>query len=125
MFLAKFSQVSEDSTSFDMDKNGNMPFIGKILAGKAAASIINGTVFLREGLEVNTTYACMTEEVTNEDGETFVNVVIIDKVPLRDFLPLSKELGKGVLLREAKKADELINAEGDSASTINDLLGDE
>lgn len=122
MFLAKFSQVSEESTVFEADKNGNLPYIGKILAGKAAASIINGTIFEREGLEVNTTYACMTEETTNDDGETFVNVVIIDKVPLRDFLPLSKELGKGVLIRDAKAVADKAAA---VATSVNDFVDEE
>ena len=35
MFVAKFQQVT--SSKFNADKNGNMPFIGKILAGTARA----------------------------------------------------------------------------------------
>jgi len=43
MFVAKFQQVN--SAKFNTDKNGNFPYIGEIIAGKATGSIINGTMF--------------------------------------------------------------------------------
>ena len=49
MFIAKFQQVN--SIKFDADKNNNMPFIGEVLAGTATGTIINGTMFQREGLK--------------------------------------------------------------------------
>ena len=51
MFLAKFQQVTSDK--FNSDKNNNKPYIGVVLAGTANGSIINGTIFVREGLKIN------------------------------------------------------------------------
>lgn len=108
MFIAKFSQVSEES-KFEADKNGNLPYIGEILAGKAKGSIINGTIFEREGLLPNKMYACETKEVEDtETGEVYTNVVILDQVSILEYQALSKELGKGMLIRENKVVEETV-----------------
>ena len=98
MFLAKFQQVNSDK--FTADKNGMMPYIGTVLAGKATGTIINGTIFEREGLESNQLYACENVKVTLErDGvETeVVNVQIIAKVSILDYVTLQKSLGAPVV----------------------------
>jgi len=94
MFLAKFQQVTSDK--FNSDKNNNKPFIGEVLAGTATGSIINGTIFVREGLESNVTYACTNYTETYE-GEEYTQTRIIGKVPLAEFHALETQLGKGQL----------------------------
>lgn len=94
MFVAKFQQVN--STKFDTDKNGNFPYIGEILAGKATGSIINGTMFNREGLEPNKAYLC--QNVTEEyEGKDQVRTTVISAVSLLELKPLMDQLGKGIL----------------------------
>lgn len=90
MFVAKFSQTT--GAPFTSDKNGNMPFIGDVLAGKAKGTIINGTMFLREGLQPNKIYAC--ENVEEEyEGKKQVRVNIISEVSLLEYSALRTQLG--------------------------------
>jgi len=94
MFVAKFQQVNSDK--FSTDKNGNFPYIGEILAGRATGSIINGTMFQREGLEPNKAYLC--QNVTEEyEGTDQVRTTVISAVSLLELKPLMDQLGKGTL----------------------------
>lgn len=111
-FIAKFAQVSEEST-FTADKNGNLPYIGKLLAGKAHTTIVNGTIFEREELKANKPYLCTCEpamdsdgeQMTTTDGDPMYNVVFVDEVGVRDLIAMSKECGKPVLLNRKEKAN--------------------
>lgn len=90
MFLAKFQQVTSDK--FTADKNGNLPFIGEVLAGKSTGTIYNGTMFQRENLEENVVYACSNH--TDEEYPDNVQTKIISKVSLLELNPLMTQLGK-------------------------------
>lgn len=114
MFVAKFNQVSADSDKFTADKNGNMPFIGTILAGKAKGSLINGTIFERDGLKTQKMYLCQNEieEYTNPDtGEVTnqIRVVVLSEISPIEFIQVKKELGVGKLVvssvEEAEEAE--------------------
>lgn len=94
MFIAKFQQVN--STKFNTDKNGNFPFIGEILSGKATGSIINGTMFQREGLEPNKAYLCQNT-IEEYEGKEQVRTSIISAVSLLELKPLMDQLGQGIL----------------------------
>jgi hypothetical protein len=94
MFVAKFSQTNGEP--FSSDKNGNMPFIGEVLAGKAKGTLINGTMFHREGLQPNKLYAC--ENVEEEyEGRKQIRVRIIAEVSVIDYPQLRTALGAGKL----------------------------
>ena len=95
MFVAKFQQVS--SSKFKTDKNNNYPYIGEILAGQATGSIINGTMFQREGLLPNKAYLCQNIEEEYE-GETQIRTSIISEVSLIELQPLMIQLGKPKLI---------------------------
>ena len=104
MFVAKFKQV--DSPKFKADKNGNNPYIGEILSGTATGSIINGTMFHREGLEVNKAYLCQNTLVELEDGTEVLNTSVISAVSLIELKPLMDQLGPGRLIRAEVEAPE-------------------
>jgi len=93
MFLAKFQQVTSDK--FEADKNGNNPFIGEVLAGTATGSLINGTIFTRDGLESNTLYAC--DNFVDSEYPDNIQTRILGKVSFSEYNSLSKELGQGRL----------------------------
>lgn len=112
MFIAKFSQVDNTNGKFSPDKNGQLPLIGDVLAGTASASLINGTIAHREGIEPNVMYLCDNEyrEYTNPDtGEVTkqIDVKVLSRVSVLEFAALRKELGAGQLVRptEAGGAD--------------------
>lgn len=98
MFLAKFNQAS--GASFTADKNDNMPYIGTVLAGKSSSSIVNGTIFEREGYSTKKTYLCMN--TPNEEYPEYPNVEIVQEVSAIEVVQMFKELGKGI--RVAPKA---------------------
>jgi len=102
MFVAKFQQVT--SSKFKADKNGNMPFIGKILAGTARGSVINGTMFQRDGLEPNKAYLCQNE-IEEYNGEDQITTSVISVVSLLELVPLVNQLGKGQLLMESNSPE--------------------
>lgn len=111
MFIAKFNQVSADSEKFTADRNGNLPYIGTILAGRAKGSLINGTIFEREGLKVQKLYLCQneSEEYTNPDTGEITNqtrVVVLSEVTPIEFIQLKKELGAGKLETSILVEDE-------------------
>ena len=94
MFVAKFQEVT--STKFKADKNQNMPYIGEVLAGTADGTIINGTMFKREGLIPNKAYLC--QNVTEDyEGNPQVSTKVISEVSLLELQPLMTQLGKPVL----------------------------
>jgi hypothetical protein len=95
MFIAKFQQVN--SAKFSQDKNGNFPFIGEILSGTATGSIINGTMFKREGLLPNKAYLCQNT-IEEYNGEDQVHTSVISEVSLLELQPLMTQLGKGQLI---------------------------
>ncbi len=91
MFIATFQQVNSDK--FTADKNGEMPFIGKLVAGPAKATLINGTVFKTQNYIPNRLYACQNVTVTLEDGRTVQNVDIIAEVSVVDLPALMVTCG--------------------------------
>ena len=93
MFLAKFTQVSSDK--FVADKNGQMPFIGTVLAGTARGTIINGTMFVREGLIPNKVYAC--DNFTDPNYPDNVQVQVVSEVSLLEYNSLRAQLGAPVV----------------------------
>jgi len=91
MFVAKFTQTQ--GAPFQADKNGNMPFIGEIFAGVATGSIINGTMFSRNGLEPNKLYAC--ENFVDPEYPNNHQVRIITEISIMDYQKLRTVLGEG------------------------------
>ncbi len=101
LFVAKFAQTNNEP--FIADKNGNMPYIGQVLAGVANGSIINGTIFEREGLEPNKLYLC--QNTVDEEYPDNVQTEVISTVSVTEFMDLRKSMGAGriVLLEEAEE----------------------
>jgi hypothetical protein len=93
MFLAKFQQVTSDK--FKGDKHKTKPFIGEILAGVATGSLINGTMFGRNGLEENVMYAC--DNFTDEEYPDNIQTRVLSKVSLLEYNALAAQLGAGNL----------------------------
>ena len=97
MFIATFQKT--DSSKFNADKNNNKPYIGKVLAGTSTGSIINGTMFQRDGLIENKAYLCNNEtEVYN--GKDIVHTRVISEVSLLELQPLMSQLGEPRLGRD-------------------------
>lgn len=93
MFIAKFNQTT--GSPFTSDKNGHFPFIGTVLAGKSTGTLINGTMFLRDGLMPNKAYLC--DNIIEEyEGKPQVRVQIIGEVPMLEFVALRTQLGAPV-----------------------------
>ena len=90
MFLATFQQTTSDK--FKSDKNSNKPFIGKVLAGTAQGTIINGTMFQRDGLLSNKAYLCQNVHSVYE-GKDVVSTEVISEVSLLELTPLMTQLG--------------------------------
>lgn len=91
MFVAKFTPTS--SEPFVADKNGNFPFIGTVVAGTAKGSIINGTMFKREALEVNQLYLC--DNSVDPGYPDNQQTTVIAKVSITEFMELRSTLGAG------------------------------
>ena len=89
MFVAKFSVTT--GSPFTADKNGNFPFIGEVLAGQAKGTLINGTMFQRNGLQPNKLYAC--ENVVDPAYPTNQQVQIISELSVVEYLSLRTVLG--------------------------------
>lgn len=105
MFVAKFTQTS--SAPFVADKNSNFPFIGTVVAGKSRGSIINGTMFLREGLETNQLYLC--DNSVDPEYPDNVQTTVIGKVSVMEFISLRTQLGAPVTAKTPEVvADEPI-----------------
>lgn len=89
MFVAKFNATS--GAPFTSDKNGNFPFIGTVVAGKAKGSIINGTIFQREALKPNQLYLCDNSVDPEYPDNQQTNV--IGEVTVMEFIQLGTQLG--------------------------------
>lgn len=107
MFLAKFNIADNKNSKFNADHNDNLPYIGTLIAGTATSSLINGTIFEREGYIAGSMYACInvdrayTNPETNETV-TVTDVVVLQPVSLLEFNELSKQLGAPKLIVKAK-----------------------
>ncbi len=94
MFLAQFQQVNSDK--FEADKNGNLPFIGDIILGTATGSLINGTMFQRNGLEAYPQmYAC--ENFIDDEYPDNIQTRVLGKVSYSEYNALTKEMSQGRL----------------------------
>ena len=107
MFVAKFTQTN--NAPFVSDKNGNMPFIGTVLAGIATGTIVNGTMFQRDGLIPNKLYAC--ENSIDPEYPDNIQVIVISEVSITEFMSLRTVLGAGKTVREDVEADSEVDAE--------------
>lgn len=97
MFVATFEQVGVNS-KFKADKSGQMPYIGKVIAGKATGTLINAAIF--KGTP-GRPYLCKNVETTYE-GKKQNNVEILMELTAAEALAQIKELGAGqVVLGEA------------------------
>ena len=94
MFVATFAPTT--GSPFTSDKNGNMPFIGTILAGTSRGALINGTMFTRDGRSSGKMYFCENFEEEYE-GKTLTRVRIIAEVSVVEYLTLRTQLGTGKL----------------------------
>lgn len=108
VFVARFEQVS-NSESFTADKNGNLPFIGTILAGKAKGSLINGTMFERQGLIAGQMYLC--ENFVDAEYPDQQQVRVLTALTALEFMATRKELGEGKLIRPAQSTDDAVAPE--------------
>lgn len=106
MFIAKFNQVASDK--FNADKNGNKPFIGEVLAGYARGTVINGTMFQRDGLQPNKLYAC--ENTIDPEYPDNVQVKVIGEVSIIEFMSLRTQLGEGKFVGAAETVADAIDA---------------
>jgi hypothetical protein len=110
MFICKFNQVDENSSKFKPNRHGEMPFIGTVMAGVARGTLIDGTMFQREGLEPNKLYACENTKETYE-GKDQWRVQVISEVTVLEYVKLQKELGAGKLLTETIEDPKVITPE--------------
>lgn len=92
MFVAVFNQVSPNSR-FEADKNGEYPFLGRVLAGKAKGTIINGTIFNSNDYKEGVAYLCdNTEQEYN--GTKQIRTEVIMPVSVTDLPALIEAYGK-------------------------------
>lgn len=108
VFVARFEQVS-NSESFTADKNGNLPFIGTILAGKAKGSLINGTMFDRQGLIAGQMYLC--ENFVDAEYPDQQQVRVLTALTALEFMATRKELGEGKLIRTSQSTVDAVAPE--------------
>jgi hypothetical protein len=116
MFLAKFNKVDNKGNKFPADKNASLPYIGTLFAGKSTGTLINGTIFEREGYSTERIYACTNVErpYTNEDGDTIMvtDTVIMQPVSTLELPELMKQLGAPVLLVDKPEEEVEAKIEG-------------
>ena len=103
-FLATFKQT-DDSTTFSANKNGALPFIGKVLAGTSTGSIIDGTIFERESLVPNQAYLCNNETVMYK-GKPYTHCRVITQVSAIELPALMSTLGKANFIKKDSSATE-------------------
>ena len=109
-FVAIFNKVNNKNGKFTEDKNGNLPLIGTIVAGKSHTSLINGSVFEERNLIEGSPYWCTEEKVTVRtktgiDAEVW-NINVIGNVTPLQAMEMEKVLGAGKLIIDAPKEDE-------------------
>jgi hypothetical protein len=95
MFIASFNQTNSDK--FTSDKNGEMPFIGNVQAGVAKATLINGSVFKRNGYKAGQLYLCKNE-LQEYEGRLIPTTEIISEVSPLDLIQAQQTLGPGKLV---------------------------
>lgn len=109
-FIVRFNPVAPESTKFIADKNGNMPLIGEVFAGKYYSSIVNGTRAQREGIVAGKLYLCtntaveVADPATGELREMF-NTTVVSEVSAIELIKLKADLGATVRI-ESKPATE-------------------
>lgn len=101
-FIAKFNKTT--GAPFVADKNGNFPMIGDVLAGKATGTIINGTMFARDGLQENKAYLC--ENHIDPEYPDNVQVKVLLEVSPLDFMAMRTQLGAGKVVIGAQEEVE-------------------
>ncbi len=67
MFIASFT-TPVNPEQFTTDKNGNLPLIGNVCCGEYHTSIINGTVFKKQGYKEGALYLCKNTPALDENG---------------------------------------------------------
>lgn len=95
-FVATFKKSNTDT--FKSDINGNMPYIGKVLAGTSTGSIINGTLFQSDNLIENKAYLCYNEQLEWKD-KLITHCRIITEISSLELPALMSQLGKGTLVK--------------------------
>ena len=108
MFVAKFNQTS--GHPFKADKNGNLPFIGEVLAGTAVGTIVNGTMFFRNELQENTLYLC--DNYVDPEYPDNSQVKVISEISVMDFIAFKKEFGAGRRVSNVSKKDPVPEGSG-------------
>ena len=111
MFIAKFQQVDNSGNKFNADKNGNLPYIGTVMAGTSKGTLINGTMFSRNGLIPNKLYACQNGEFIAEDGTIYPTVEVVSEVSLLEYSELRTKLGAPKLATSNVEVAEAVEAE--------------
>lgn len=103
MFLAKFSSTS--GAPFTADKNGVYPMIGTLVAGTATGTIINGTMFQREGLKSGKLYAC--ENHIDPEYPDNVQTTVLSEVGILEYMELKAVLGAPKLVVASEVEEEV------------------
>lgn len=115
MFIATFVQPQPQSGKFTADKNGNLPYIGQVQAGKYRSSIVNGTMFQRDNRKVGTMYLCKNvpasidgEPLTDSNGNQLWNTEIISEVTVLDLINSASALGPAFRITEQVETEETV-----------------
>lgn len=95
MFIASFTTVN--STKFKPNRHGVYPVIGSVQAGVATASLMDGTMFQRNGYTVGTLYLC--KNVIDPEYPDSPRVEIISSVSPLELIASMATLGPGRLER--------------------------
>lgn len=105
MFIAKFNQVSGVSTKFTPDADGQMPYIGTVLAGTSTGSLLLASLFDSNKMLPNVPYVCknVIVEAEGRDGvrRTYSNLVIVGlmkDLTNKDIFDMELQLGPGRLV---------------------------
>ena len=106
MFIASFTEANSidkitGKEIFPRDKNQNHSFIGKVQAGTAYGTLINGTLWKKGGYKANQLYLCKNVTETYK-GEKQINTEIISEVNAIELVTLGATLGEGRLIKTPK-----------------------
>jgi len=100
-FIGKFSVAQ--GANFKANKNGDVPYIGTVLAGTAYSTIIDGTMFRQTGLDPNKMILCSNEQEPYEGVQRW-RCTAIAEADLASLILMQKE-GKHDY---SKKATEVV-----------------
>lgn len=103
MFIAKFTQTTNDDY-FNSNRHGVLPFIGEVFAGTSLGSIIDGTMFQRDGLNPHAMYAC--ENYVDIDYPDNQKVRVLSEVSSLEYISLKPVLGEPKTPYSTKKEKE-------------------